>query len=159
MPLLGRETWRLTLNGWPGARWLRAPRDPLRMKSEAAERRLGIEGEDKYSMSGLRSKLGSRAADVAPRGGYSPISARRRSFNSSHRKRHSAPTTLSTSPGSRSAESVAEPLASRVARRFTQDGLGHETASSVPSLMARLQQALRHGLQLRGDQWRSGDLE
>jgi hypothetical protein len=78
-----------------------------------------------------------------------PISARRRSFSSCHLRLKSFPTTPSTSSGSMSAEkSVDGDLVSLIARFFTQETLGHETFSRVPSSMASDQQLLKHGVQL-----------
>jgi hypothetical protein len=82
-----------------------------------------------------------------------PRSALRFSFNLSHLVLKSFPTTLSTRCGSVSPKSMpfstGWPVAVvRVARFFVHDTLGHETLSSVPSVMARVQQELRHGVQL-----------
>jgi hypothetical protein len=45
-------------------------------------------------------------------------------------------------------KSVDGDLVSLIARFFTQETLGHETFSRVPSSMASDQQLLKHGVQL-----------
>lgn len=93
---------------------------------------------DRYNMSGLRLAMFQKNI---------PISAFLRSFNSSHLVLNSSPTTLSIRAGASSSAPSRE-LGSRVARFFVHAGLGHDTDSKVPSDMAKVQQAFRHGLQL-----------
>lgn len=93
-----------------------------------------------------------------------PISARRLFFRSCHRTAKSLPTTLSTraapisvisgvvSPVTSALSSTGPAGAAAVALRLTHAGLGHDTDSSVPSVIASVQHEDKQSWQLHSSE-------